>query len=525
MTNRNNTNMIVYPTFAKEIQNVIQTLKDGSAGWDAISSRVIKLTYSSFITPLTHIMNLSLLKGVFPSELKIAKVIPLFKSGDSMSFSNYRPVSVLPLFSKILERLMYSRLLSFINENKTLYKFQFGFREGHSPDLALIYLVDKISNALENGDFVLGLFLDFSKAFDTVDHNILFDKLEFLGIRGTTLSWFQSYLNTRKQYVEYNSVKSTEMTISCGVPQGSILGPLLFLLYINDLADVSDKLFALLFADDSNMFLSGKNPDELIESMNIEIEKVICWLRTNKLSLNLKKTHYIIFHRRRAKPLFRNAMVIDNVTIERTTHTKFLGVIIDEYLTFSRHIQFIKGKISRALGILYKCKKYFNWPTLLTLYNTFISPYYSYCNTVWGGTFPTYLEPLLKLQKRAVRMIMGADRLAHSDPLFRKLGILSVKKIHIYSCQLVLFKFEAELLPNIFDGFFIRNDTIHNHFTRQRSLLHVPCQRTSITAKNLRSFGVYTYNYFSPLICMDRSYLSYKKELKDYILKHDVSFR
>ena len=156
-------------------------------------------------------MNLSITKGIFPNELKVARVIPLFKSGDETSFSNYRPVSVLPLFSKILERLMYKRLLSFINKNKLLYNYQFGFRKDHSPNLALIYLVDKISNALEEGDFVLGIFLDFSKAFDTVNHDILFEKLEFNGVRGTSLNWFKSYLSNRRQFVEYNGESSKSL--------------------------------------------------------------------------------------------------------------------------------------------------------------------------------------------------------------------------------------------------------------------------------------------------------------------------
>ena len=289
MKTRNDNSMSLKPVIIDEVKSIIDNLKDGSSGWDEISSRIVKSTYQSFLVPLTHIMNISILHGVFPNEMKIAKVIPLFKSGDVMIMSNYRPVSVLPLFSKILERLMYTRLLSFINENGLFYKYQFGFREGHSPNLAIIFLVDKISNALEEGDYVLGLFLDFSKAFDTVNHTILFDKLEHYGVRGTALSWFKSYLDNREQYVLFDGVESTRKQISCGVPQGSILGPLLFLLYINDLALVSDKIFSLLFADDSNMFLNGKDPNQLIETMNYEMKKVISWLKANKLSLNLKK--------------------------------------------------------------------------------------------------------------------------------------------------------------------------------------------------------------------------------------------
>ena len=244
---RNPQSMAIMPIIQNDVINVIKNLKASSPGWDSISAVVVKAIYPCFIEPLTHILNLSVMYGVFPSELKLAKAIPLFKANVPMLFSNYRPVSVLPVFSKIFERIMYNQLLSFIN---------------HAPELALLCLADKISDALENGEYVLGLFLDFSKAFDTVNHEILFAKLEFLGILGVCLQWFRSYFSKREQYVVYNDTSSSKQRITCGVPQGSILGPLLFLLYINDLANASDVIFSLLFADDSYMFISGKNPDD-----------------------------------------------------------------------------------------------------------------------------------------------------------------------------------------------------------------------------------------------------------------------
>ena len=193
-------------------------MKNSSPVWDGISPHIVKMTSSLLIKPLLHICNLSILHGVFPTELKIAKVIPLFKGGDNMQLVNYRPVSILPVFSKLLERLMLDRLLTFIDEIEPLYYLQFGFRKDHSTSLALMFLVDKIRKNLHKGDYVLGVFIAFSKAFDTVKHEILLSKLWGYGIRGNTYKWLKSYLDCRTQYVSYNSVDSSTEYISCGVP-------------------------------------------------------------------------------------------------------------------------------------------------------------------------------------------------------------------------------------------------------------------------------------------------------------------
>ena len=518
----NENSMFVDNVTESDVVKIFASLKSSSSGWDGISLNVVKSSFAYFVKPLTHCMNLSLMNGIVPNELKIARVIPLFKSGDISLFSNYRPVSVLPLFSKILERLMYVRLLSFVNHCKLLYKFQFGFREGHSPELALIYLIDKISTSLENGEYVLGVFLDFSKAFDTVNHDILFKKLEMYGIRGVALNWFKSYLNNRFQYVVYNGAQSDQKRITCGVPQGSILGPLLFLLYINDLASVSDKLFSLLFADDSNMFITGKNVDNLVELMNIEMEKVIEWLNVNKLSLNLKKTHYMIFRKRRAKIDVKNKLIINGTDISLEKKTKFLGVYIDQNLLFRDHILYVKGKISRSLGILYKCQKYFDSETLLMLYNSFIYPHFTYCVSVWGNTYKTYLSPIISLQDRAVRLISRAKKSADMPTLYMKHNLLDLFKIYLYSIQRFMFKYHHAMLPNVFDKFFLRNSDVHQRNTKSSSLFHLPICHTEARSISVCLSGVKCYNYLFDKLPLSMTLIQYKIILKTYLREFDL---
>ena len=262
-------------------------MNKSAAGYDEMPSSIMKQCVEYYIKPLTFLINMSITQGTVPNELKIAKVIPLYKGEDIQLIENYRPISILPYFSKIFEKVIFRYVIEFIEENNILYEYQFGFRKNHSTSHAIITLVERVNKALDTGKYVVGVFIDLKKAFDTIDHGILMRKLELYGIQRNILNWFKSYLSYRCQYVEYKNTISERKYIHHGVPQGSILGPLLFILYVNDFSRSSDLLFSILFADDTTVLIEGVSYEDIIINLNIELQKVDSWLRANKLTINI----------------------------------------------------------------------------------------------------------------------------------------------------------------------------------------------------------------------------------------------
>ena len=447
----------------------------------------------------------------------IARVIPLFKSGDKSTFTNYRPISILPAFSKILERIVYNRILSYLNERNILSDSQFGFRKNHSTEYALSMLYDRLSNAIDNNEYTAGIFLDLSKAFDTVNHQILLEKLNHYGIRGVAHSWISSYLSNRKQFVQYDSVCSAHSVISCGVPQGSILGPLLFLIYINDLCNVSKVLDFILFADDTNIFFSHRNEDYLQNTLNVELDNVTNWCQANRLSINIKKSKFMLFKPRQKKQNLDISITLTSHAIERVKDIVFLGVILDENLTWKPHIAHVSRKISKSIGVIYKSSFCLSPSSLRTLYFSLIYPYLVYCISVWGSTYSSNLNRIFILQKKCIRIISKSSYDAHTEPLFKALRILKFADIYKFQVGKMMFLFRKGLLPSAFCNMFPLRNTFHSYNTRTCEHFHVASYRTNIRSFAIRFQGPKLFNSFDSSLKNANSISSFKTQLRTFL--------
>ena len=370
-----------------EVKSVICGLPPKSSfGIDGISTYLLKFLAPLLWKPLTLIINQSLNSGIFPDKLKIAKIVPVYKKEDKHLIKIYRPISILPAISKVFEKIVYNQLYKYFNNNNYLYGNQYSFRKSHSTELAAFELSDGILFDLDIGNTPLAIYLYLSKAFDTLNHSILLKKLQINDADKTSLAWFNNYLSNRHHFVEIENVKSNLVTLDLGVLQGSILGPLLFIIYVNDIYHSSDFFNFILYADDTSLYNSlFRLRNVTSDDINRELQKIYFWLYINKLSLNISKSKYMIFHHSRRK-IEQNTLnlKLHNIDIERVTSFKFLGIVFDENLTWKYHISMITKSISRSVGILCKLKHYVPIYVLKILYNSLIVAHINYGLLVWG---------------------------------------------------------------------------------------------------------------------------------------------
>lgn len=478
-TNSSGNSLYLYPTSVTEISNIINDLKPKlSSGYDDINPRLLKQTFISILDPITHIANSSMTTGIFPSNMKIAKVIPVYKKGKQNQFNNYRPISLLPVFSKILERLIYNRLYKFLMSNKILSPCQYGFQRNKSTELAVLEMQDRIIHHLSKKLWSIGVFLDLSKAFDTIDHSILILKLQHYGIRGAPLDLFKNYLSNRSQFTMFKSTNSKILPVVCGVPQGSILGPLLFILYMNDIINAAENCAPILFADDTNLLFSGPNLHNLTIKVNNCLSNLAQWFSVNKLSLNVEKTHFAIFHSPNVSvPEDIPPIKIQNENLIRQSSTKFLGITIDESLNWQKHLHEISSKVSKVLGVLYRIKRQVPSESLRIIYHSLISSHLSYCITAWGNCKSKARTRLETLQKKAIRLISKAKYNSHCGPLFKLHKLLSISDLFLLNCCKLYIQCEKGNLPPYLQNQIKPISAIHDHSTRQQNDLHVPRTR------------------------------------------------
>ena len=372
---------------------------------------------------------------------------------------------------------------------------------------AVSSLVEHIYDALNKKLVTISVFIDLKKAFDTLNHSILLEKLSLYGVRGLPLKLLSSYLTDRYQCVRFNSTASTFKKIGIGVPQGSILGPILFLLYINDLPNVSKNLSCLLFADDTTVYKSSNNLNQLTDEFNHELCKIKQWCNTNRLSLNISKTYSMMFN----YVNIDHSLVIslENDTISVCRYGSFLGLVIDDKLNFSQHIKQVCTKLSKTVGIFYRLRYYVPSNVLKKMYYSLAYPYFIYGSMLWGGSVASHLRPLELLQKKLIRIITGSEYLAHTNPLFASTKILKITDIHKFIILQHMYKSS---------NFLLHRSDIHSYSTRSSNDIQPEFQRLSCCQKSIYFAGPILWNSLNSEIRNLQSFNHFKSALKQHFV-------
>lgn len=488
-----------------------------STGLDGLGPRIIKLAAQALSPSIASLINKSITTGQFPSQMKQAKVHPIHKGGEKSDPSNYRPISILPTISKIFEKHVNKHLMAFLNKYKLLHENQSGFRPKHSCQTALVKLIDDWMECIDKGDMVGALFIDFRKAFDLVDHTILLNKLSLYKLNSSSLEWFTSYLSSRQQAIESDKGLTDFTTVSSGVPQGSILGPTLFLIFINDLPLYFKKCSSDLYADDTTVHTHSNNIDTIETDLQNELGNTQTWSKKNKMNVHTTKTSCMLVGTKKRLSDSRSLTItVNDVTIQNVSKQKLLGVYIDENLTWSPHIDHLCSIVSSKISLLRQLATYVPTRVQKLYYQGYILPYIDYGSVIWGAASGTNIERLAKLQKRAARIILHANYDTPSDQMFKDLHWLSVPDRLKYNKAVLTYRAVNNLSPEYISKLLKPMSEVHTLNLRSsvNGTLYVPKSRTSLYDGSFSCSAPRLWNALPQTITNAGSLSAFKQSLK-----------
>ena len=493
---------------------ITYTHKNGNI--NDITLKFLKICIDNMSLILSEFFNLCFDSGIFPENLKISKITPVFKKGSRLDVGNYRPIAIVPNLGKIFECIIHSRLLNFFQSSNLLHENQFGFRKGKNTEMAALSLVEKVLPALENKKYAICIFLDFTACFDTINRNILFKKLNRYGVRGICLQFMKSYFEDRRQSVCVGGSTSETIEQEIGIIQGSRLGPLLFDIYSNDLNELCTENENIIYADDTCLVYSNDDLQLLTQIVNVKLDRIFNWCNYNKLSINPSKSEFLVVTHRSIG--VEPSLAISTDPILRKNAVRYLGLMVDDKLKFSNHIKNLKGRMSILCGITYRLNDYLNLNAAKKMYFSFVYSVLSYCVVVWGGAITnSYVGR--KLIERHEKIVQNLFR-KFSNPnscFFKSHKLLKLEDIHKFYAAIYMYKIIILRTSSI-----IQQNELeylnHEYNTRGRDQLILPFPRVNAVRLNYKYQCVKVWNELPLEIRNSQRIGIFKKKVTDYFL-------